>query len=193
MEIVKINVVLASLSDIMFDKFERQEEDTRPPEQKLYLDDKQRVVLPASNILDGFLFGKDPAGCARTFEGKGWDKYVKVGLGHVYINQAAIPFLRNGKEVIFQGAIKDPLGVVTASPRVKKGTGSIKCNAKTRPILMHPWELQFQLILTVHSENTIIDEVKLNNWFEKGGVLIGLGTWRPRFGRFQVQGWELVG
>jgi hypothetical protein len=31
----------------------------------------------------------------------------------------------------------------------------------------------------------------LYNWFTKGGLLIALGTYRPRFGRFSVRAWDV--
>jgi len=46
-----IKLQLDGMSDIMFDQFYGQEKDTRPPEQKLYLEPKtNKLVFPTENI-----------------------------------------------------------------------------------------------------------------------------------------------
>jgi len=186
MEITEIDVRLDSLADIMFDRFIDHSKDERPPEQKLYLFRGNKLVLPAENIVS-FLFGDDPPGCAKAFEGKKGKEYIRAGLGHVFINPVFIPFLRDEKEVIFKGFDVDYMYLHEGSGRTKQGSRSIKQPMKKRPVFCHPWSLEFKISVV---KNSFIDETKLYNWFVRGGILISIGTYRPRFGRFEIAGWE---
>lgn len=184
---IEIAVKLASLSDIMFDRFIDYSLEKRPPEQKFYLMDENVLALPAEN-LSAFLVGQFPAGCAMTFEKKKWNDYSRIILGQLFFSPSLIPFLDAKGEKIRFGNFKDGhLRVDRSSPRVKNGRLSIKQEAKERPVLLHPWVLSFSIIML---ENLLIDGTKLLNWFSNGGLLIGLGTWRPRYGRFFVEKWE---
>jgi hypothetical protein len=187
MEITRVKVELGSLSDIMFDKFIDYSTERRPPDQKLYLDESNGLVLPQDNII-AFLFGEFPAGCAKTFEGKKGKQYIQIGQSHVFIDQSVVPFSRGGKSIAFKG-FNDNLWVHQGSPRMKKGSLSIKSEMKERPVLKHPWNLAFSISIV---KNNFIDETKLYNWFMIGGMQIALGTYRPRWGRFTVNKWELL-
>jgi len=180
-----IGLKLDGLIDIMFDHFYGQEKDTRPPEQKLYLEPKtNRLILPTENIY-AFLFGENPPGCAKS-EGKAGNDYIRIGQSHVVINPVDfIPFQRDGKDIIFEGfEDENSLYITEFSPRVRGPDGSsIKTNPKKRPALKVPWSLT--LSVTVVKNNKISTE-KIFNWFQAGGIFIGLGTYRPRYGRFSV-------
>jgi hypothetical protein len=171
----------------MFDRFIDYSTERRPPEQKLYLYGKNELVLPQDNIIS-FLFGIDPKGCAMAFEGKKGKDYVRMGQSHVNIDEAIIPFMSGKKPVIFK-EFDDKIWKHQGSPRVKKGSASIKSEMKERPVLRHPWSLTFHITII---KNNIIDENKLYNWFMLGGMQIAFGTYRPRFGRFTVDKWDTV-
>jgi len=186
MKIQKIEAQISGISDIMFDKFVDYSEGDRPPEQKLYLDDNNTAVLPAENLLS-FLVGEYPSGCCKKFEGrKGKSDYIPVVQSHVFFSPVLLPFTADGKIVKFK-KFGDKFRIFEASPRVRKGGLSIKTEMTKRPILTMPWELSFTINLI---ENTLIDENKLHNWFDDGGILVSIGTYRPRFGRFAVTGWK---
>jgi len=197
MEITKIRYWLEGLADIMFDRFIDHSSEKRPPEQKLYLSDGNRLMLPSENI-DALLW-KDsaPLGCARTFEGKQGKEYRRMGMSHVFIDPPLIPFMANGKELIFDGfdekrtkhesingksakQLKAKMWIHEGAP-ITKG---IKQEFKQRPVLKLPWSLTFDVTIV---KNTMIDATKLLNWFTMGGMQIALGTYRPKFGRFSAQ------
>ena len=188
MEVEKIGVRLEGLSHIMFDRFIDHSAEMRPPEQKFYLFGENQVVLPADNIIY-FLFSENPPGCAKAFEGKQGKTYVQIGLGHVFIDPISIPFIKNDEPVIFDQFDNKCFQAYLAAGRTKKGTLSIKQEIKARPVLMQPWSLEFKITII---KNSHIDETKLYNWFVNGGFRIGLGTYRPRFGRFEVGKWEKI-
>lgn len=176
----ELQFTLEATSDIMFDRFYGQEADTRPPEQKLYLDDNKQVVLPSENVYT-FLFGENPMGAIRMTEGKMSKEFLRWGPSCVFISPALIPFTREGKPIVFEGFDPDLIYVSEFAPRVRKGNLSIKSNVKPRPVLKAPWSLSFTINLW---KNPKITEDKLANWFADGGIRVALGTYRPRFGRF---------
>lgn len=187
MECTKIEVTLSGLSDIMFDRFIDHSKENRPPEQKLYLTKGNQLVLPSVN-LDAFLFGENPPGCAKKFEGKKGKEYISYGFSHIYINPMMIPF-KNGKgePIIFNDFKDGPFYVFEHGGRHKSGSLSIKDEVKPRPVLSLPWNLSFQITLV---KNDKINSTKLYNWFARGGILISIGNFRPRYGRFEISVWE---
>jgi len=185
-----ISVELQGISSILFDRFIDHSKENRPPEQKLYLIDDNKVVLPAENIYSGFLFGESPAGCAKSYEGKKGREYIKTGMAHVVIAPDYIPFIDDkGKPIIFNGFGADKkFDLVMSGGKTKNGSQVVKQEAKPRPMLKTPWRLSFGITIF---DNMLINENKLYNWFCAGGIVIALGTWRPRFGRFTVSKWDV--
>jgi len=188
MDVQKIKVKITGLSSIMFDKFIDHSKEQRPPEQKLYLAQDNMLVLPSENI-DAFLWGEDPQGCAKSFEGKKGKTYLRIGLGHVFIDPLFIPFCDKKGPIKFEGFDGKKFWCHEGSGRTKQGSRSIKQELKQRPALSLPWTLEF--IITV-VKNNLIDETKLYNWFMAGGLQIALGTYRPKYGRFAVDNWNVI-
>lgn len=189
MDVIHIKVKLDGLADIMFDKFIDHSKENRPPEQKLYLAEGNKVVLPAENVR-AFLFSENsPAGCAKTFEGK---EYVRIGYGYAHISPVLIPFVdtSSGKPIEFKSFDDGRFSIYLSAGRTKASTGSntIKQEAKPRPLMKLPWSIMFTIDLI---KNGYIDENKLYNWFVAGGKQIALGTYRPAFGRFEVAEWDI--
>ena len=188
MKIQEIAVILAGLSDIMFDRFIDHSKEKRPPEQKLYLAAENMLVMPKDNI-EALLFGDDPPGCARCLEGKAGKNYLRMGLSHVFVKESLIPFQDEaGASLKFDG-FGEHLWIHRGAPRTKQGSRSIKQEMKERPVLRLPWNLSFHLTIL---ENVLINENKVYNWLVAGGMQIGLGTYRPRFGRFEVRDWKVL-
>lgn len=172
---------------IMFDRFYGQEKDTRPPEQKFYLSSGNKIVLPTENIYS-FMFGENPAGAAKT-EGKKSKEYIRMGYSHILVDPVDnVPFQRNGQDIVFKEweGNEDLYYVSEFSPRTKMSgsPNSIKQNLKKRPVLLTPWSVTFTFTVI---KNPLITVEKIFNWFSEGGILIGLGTYRPRFGRFTTE------
>lgn len=181
----EIAITLEGLSDILFDKFIDHSKEDRPPEQKLYLSPDGMVVLPGENI-HSFIFNQKKGGCIKAFEGKAGKDYFLLE-GFISVLEIHIPFIvKDGKTVAFDG-IKRPLYVHESSPVTGSGANIIKQPAKKRPVLSLPWSLNFTITIT---ENNKIDPQKLYNWFSKGGLMVALGSYRPRFGRFLVTKWD---
>ena len=194
METSKISVTLSGLSGIMFDRFIDHSKENRPVEQKLYLDvDGKTLVIPSMMIESFITRQMAPVGCACKFEGRKGKEYAGVAMSHVFFFPELIPIIekKNGKAIQLKNDLTkdDRFYIVNYSPITKmSGGGAIKQEAKGRPVLKYGWEISFEIQLI---KNSLIDEDKLYNWFKAGGIVIGLGSWRPRFGRFEITKWEI--
>lgn len=180
-----IDVKIKGIADIMFDRFYDHTKTPRPPEQKLYLVGTNQLVLPVDNLYS-FLFGQDPAGCALRFEGKKGSDHLAIGQSHVFIDRGYIHFKHNGEKIKFDDFLDGSFWIHYGSGRTKQGRRSIKQEVKPRPVLRCPWSLSFKIQL---AKNNLIDSTKLLTWFQTGGIILALGTYRPRFGRFVVKRW----
>ena len=60
-------------------------------------------------------------------------------------------------------------------------------NPKIRPVIRAPWELAFEVSIFPNKEFT---EDMLTDLFIRGGLAIGLGTFRGIFGKFRVVEWK---
>ena len=187
--ITEIEVGLASLTDIVFDRFFDHSKEQRPPEQKFYLIEGNKIVLPVDNMI-AFLYNQKGQSCTTSFEGKKRGEYIRVGQSHTIISPAAIPFLdEKGKQICFDEFDGKRFYVHLKAPTTKLSGGSyIKQEAQPRPVLSHPWFLNFHITLI---KNNLIDSQKLYNWFERGGIEIAIGNHRPLFGRFKILKWDV--
>lgn len=53
---------------------------------------------------------------------------------------------------------------------------------RTRPIFN-----EWSAVVTVQYEDGVVNPATVVSWFTVAGSLVGLGDWRPRFGRFQAK------
>ena len=103
------------------------------------------------------------------------------------VDPPLIPFTRDGQPVVFGGWDGDGrddaagLEVVRHVAKVKKGSLLIP-QPKVRPMLRAPWRLEFEV--TIWRLDTKVTPSLVADWFVKGGLLIGFGTFRPQHGRF---------
>lgn len=119
---------------------------------------------------------------------KGFKRICGAMQSFVEINPNEIPILRNGKQIEFQGFENEDnkeAGIYKAYhvARVKNGVP----NPKERPVLRLPWSITFNLKLY---DNDIVSEQYLRTAIDKGGLLLGLGTFRGSYGKFVVEKWE---
>lgn len=171
---------------LLLDKFTDMSADERPPEQKLYLNNQKQLIYPSENIFS-FFYSQD-GGCAQRFEKKQWKEYVRQGMAYTSISPEFPTINRNKKPILFNGFENeyDPMAkilVLHHKAIVRKGKLNIP-SPKIRPMIETPWEIEFEVTI---SENSLISIEKIKNWLVRGGIEIGFGTYRPRFGRFIVE------
>ncbi len=167
----------------MFDKYAGDNKTELPPEQKFYFgEDGKTLVLPTINIFS-FLAAQNTTSCAKKFGSKKWRDLAGAFLSFVQLKPELIPFLRKGKPIKFTKFDDKGIYVHRAVARLPKGIA----NPKVRPVLSLPWSLTFELSMY---ENDYFQEVLLRQMFDKGGLVIGFGSYRPVFGKFVIGKWE---
>jgi hypothetical protein len=179
---VKREITLSGLTPIMFDRYSGNNKEQLAVMDKIYLDEKKRLVIPSINILS-FLSAQNTESAAQRVIGRGYKEVCKAALSFVTIEPFNIPILREGKELNLENA---DIKIHYSVAKIMKGKLAIP-NPKERPILDTPWSITFDLTLL---ETPELNEVLLRKLFELGGVAIGLGTFRGVFGKFKVEKWE---
>ena len=180
-----VKVRLSSLSPIMFNAFRGQEE--IPPERKLYVSssDGKTVILPASYIM-GFLTATTVGrSCLNTFVPTK-ERSEKRGelLSSIASSPVEMPFTSDGKPIVFEGW-NDRIYLSEMGAQASKTARVIA----RRPVVRDPWEIEFDLFI---NETKYVTAERMENWFKDGGTRVGMGAFRPFFGRFEVTLWKTV-
>jgi hypothetical protein len=182
-KMIEKNVTLSGLTPILFDRYSGNNKEQLAVMDKIYLDG-EKMVLPSTNILS-FLSAQNTESAPQRVIGRGYKEVCKAAQSFVTISPFLIPFTRDGKQLTQQNA---NLKVHFAVAKIMKGKLAVP-NPKERPMMETPWELTFKVSLL---ETPELNEVLLKKLFEKGGIAIGLGTFRGAFGKFKVAKWEAV-
>lgn len=178
---VEREVLLTGLTPILFDRYSGNNKEQLSVMDKIYLEG-ENLVLPSINIIS-FLSAQNTESAPQRVIGRGYKEVAKAAQSFVTISPFYIHFLRNGKPLTLDNA---DLKVHYAVAKIMKGKLAVP-NPKERPILDLPWELKFNITLL---ETPELNENLLKTLFEKGGIAIGLGTFRGVFGKFKVTSWK---
>ena len=178
---IERTVVLSGLTPILFDRYSGNNKEQLSVMDKIYLEG-ENMVLPSTNILS-FLSAQNTESAPQRVIGRGYKEVCKAAQSFVTITPFQIPFLRNGKNITVDNA---NIKIHHAVAKIMKGKLAVP-NPKERPMLETPWQLKFNIQLL---ETPELNEVLLKKLFEKGGLAIGLGTFRGVFGKFKVESWS---
>ena len=137
--------------------------------------------MPALNVMS-LLCAENTKSVARQFFGKN-GKTIALGIAsYCNIEPFEIPISDNkGNSIIFKGW-NDKVYIHRSVARLAKGIP----NPKERPTIALPWELEFTVEYTRNEYCTLEN---LRQALASGGIL-GLGTFRPFFGRYELVGFE---
>lgn len=129
----------------------------------LYLDKDLGIILP-SDVIEAALNG----GARKFKEGM----LCKSGM-----------YVASNHKLIFDGP-QDPEEMWTDGRFTFQKMVKVQRNRilRTRPIF-HEWSAEIEVLY----EHTIIDLGQLMKWFIPAGQIVGIGDWRPRYGRFEVK------
>jgi len=174
-------VVLNGLTPILFDRYSGNNKEQLSVMDKIYVNEGH-MVLPSTNILS-FLSAQNTESAPQRVIGRGYKEVCKAAQSFVTIEPLFIPFLANGKTLTPETA---NIKIHYAVAKIMKGKLAVP-NPKERPMLETPWQLKFKITLL---ETPELNEVLLKKLFEKGGLAIGLGTFRGVFGKFKVESWS---
>ncbi len=165
----------------MFDRYAGDNSTQLPVHEKMYLDADRRLTLPAVNLFS-MLCAENTKSVCRQFFGKN-GKTIGLGIAsYVSITPFEIPICDDDGPIVFTGFNKqvyEHRGVA----RLAKGVP----NAKHRPVVATPWNLQFTM---EYIENKYCSLENLRQALSMGGML-GVGTFRPFFGRYEVEQFKI--
>ena len=181
MKTIERTIVLSGLTPILFDRYSGNNKEQLGTMDKIYADGEY-LALPSINILS-FLSAQNTESAPQRVIGRGYKEVCKAAQSFVTIEPMLIRFIRDGKELRVEDA---GLKVHFAVAKIMKGKLAVP-NPKERPLLDLPWELKFKFTLL---ETPELNEVLLKKLFERGGLAIGLGTFRGVFGKFKVSEWD---
>lgn len=192
-------VTIEGLTPLMFDRYPGDNDTKLTPSQKLYFaSDGETLVLPSTNLMS-FLSAKNTDSAPkRLLDSRKYKKFTEACASFVMIESVAnneehysedLVILRDGKPICFTGFNEDETCETSGCyirrdvARLDKGVP----NPKVRPVLPLSWSICFRLTILPNDQ---IQEQQLKNIFEKGGLAVGIGTWRGRFGKFKVADWS---
>jgi len=175
-----IQVHLTGLRPMMFDRYAGDNSTQLPVAEKMYLTDKRQLILPAINILS-LLAAENTNSVCKLFFGK-QGKTIALGIkAYCLITPFEIPVLDASGPIAFTNW-NGQFSIHKAVARLPKGIP----NAKERPMLALPWFVDFSID---YQENKFCTLENLRQAVTMGGTL-GLGTFRPYFGRYELTGWS---
>ena len=181
---IQRRVTLTGISDIMFDRYPGDNKTILSPEKKMYfMPDGETVMLPAMNIISFLTAQNTESAPKRLLDKRHYKETASAVLSFTAITPFEIPFTSNGEPVKFSSFDNSRFYIHQSVARLAKGVP----NPKTRPVLRIPWELAFQISIFPNKEFT---EDALYDLFVRGGLAVGLGTFRGIFGKFRVSKWE---
>ena len=187
-------VQIKGIMPLMFDRYAGDNDTKLTPAQKLYFgEDEKTIVLPSSNLMS-FLSAKNTDSAPkRLLDSRKYKKFTEACASFVIISNhndtEDLTITRNGKPIVFdkfdssETCPSSGIYIRRDVARLEKGIP----NPKERPVLPLDWEITFKLTIF---PNTLIQEQQIKNIFEIGGIAVGIGTGRGKFGKFNVIKWE---
>lgn len=181
-----IKAVLRGTRPIMFDRYGGDNNTKLPVQEKAYTDESGRLGIPVLNIYS-MLSAENTPSVAKRFHGK-QARNMALGI------QSFVDIQSNGPDPYFciltdeQGneykSGDEKIIIMHHVARLAKGVP----NPKERPVLPQGWSIS---IVINHQHNQFVSLPNLKNMFEQGGIL-GLGTFRPIFGRYIIETWDEI-
>ena len=178
---ITITARLTGIRPIMFDRYGGDNKTKLEDMEKMYLDDKGTCGIPVLNMFS-LLSAENTPSVAKRFYGK-QGRDVAQGIKS-FCNIEAM----DGEDPLF-APIKDETGETYKSndPRIKIMNHVARLakgipNPKARPMIPTGWNIALRFEL---QPNQLLNEPTLRKMIIEGGIL-GLGTFRPIFGRYSV-------
>lgn len=182
MDTVKIQCRLSGVRPLMFDRYAGDNSTQLPIAEKMYLDSQRRLMMPALNIYS-MLVSENTKSVCRQFFGK-QGRTIALGIAsYTSIEPFEIPIMNDDGQVVFTGFN----GMIYEHRSVARVKGGIP-NPKQRPTLRLPWYVEFQMTYQDNKQCTLEN---LRQALTMGGTL-GLGTFRPFFGRYELTRFDVA-
>jgi hypothetical protein len=142
-----------------------EERDRLEWEAGLYWDEEDGLIVPSDNIERCIQLGAQKSRIGKDVQAA------------VFCTAPHVPLIHAGPKD------KDKL---YADPRftLRKGVAVQKSRIiRIRPMIPTGWTMQF----TIEFDENIVNPKNLTKAMQDAGSLVGLGDWRPKFGRFLVE------
>lgn len=172
---------LRGIRPILFDRYGGDNKTKLPNIEKMYLTKSGQCGIPVLNMFSMLAAQNTPSVAKRFYGKQGRD----VALGVMsFLNiesldeDPMICLIRDAEGVVYNKDDKR-ISVIDHVARLKDGVP----NPKSRPMIPTGWNVSVKIEL---QRNALINEQVLRTMFEQGGIL-GLGTFRPIFGRYAVE------
>jgi hypothetical protein len=183
---IKAFVLLRGVRPLMFDRYPGNNTTQLKPEEKFNLNEKYIIVLPSINLYSMLVSENGKSAC-KQYCGKNWRMVAQCIAAQTLIEPFEIPiFGDNDKPIKFCG-FNEKIKIHNSVARVRKGSLSIP-SVKIRPMILPPWGLKFNIEI---EESKDLSFETMRNLFNHSGN-IGIGTFRPFFGRFVVDLFEHI-
>ena len=167
---------------MMFDRYAGDNTTQLPVMEKMYLDSERRLMIPSLNIYSLLCAENTKSVCKLFFGKKG--KNIAMGIAaYTSILEAEIPLTDDAGPIVFK-EFGEKIREHHCVARVKGGIP----NPKHRPLLNLPWKIDFNMTYFENKECTLEN---LRQALTMGGSL-GLGTFRPFFGRYAMTKFDVV-
>lgn len=184
--VTKLTATLRGIRPILFDRYAGDNNTKLKALEKFYTDEKGGIVLPVLNVFS-LLTAQNTDSVAARFYGKqrrdialGVNAFCNITPSGV-ISEEMIDAPIVSESGLQYNAKDDCIQVVQHVARMKKAGAAIP-NPKERPMIPTGWRVKLDFTL---AENNFVTVTTLRNMIEQGGIL-GLGTFRPIFGRYTV-------
>jgi hypothetical protein len=168
----------------MFDRYAGDNNTQLKPEDKVYRSSKDasKLIIPNLNLMSFLTSVNTPSAPKVLFDSRKYKDICNALATYVTIVEEEIPLTADGKWVEFT-KFNDKVMMHESVARLNKGVP----NPKERPVVLLPWEIEFT-INYIH--NSSINSDQIRDIFERGGLHVGLGTFRPHYGKFKVAKWD---
>lgn len=170
-------VRLIGLKPLLFDRYSGSNNSKPEPVEKVYWSQAGEACIPTINLYSS-LSAENTKSVAKMFYGKNAKPIAMAVNNWLNIHQHEMILTRNGKPFHLDSFESD-FQVVHHVARLPKGIP----NPKVRPLLPTPWECTFDLDFMPTPDCPWDVLVKM---LQQAGT-IGLGTYRPLYGTYQVE------
>ena len=176
---------LVGARDLLFDRYPGDNDTKLKPHEKVYLNTANHCVVPVVNLYS-CLTAENTKSVAKFCYGKKAGN-IRIGINSFVTitgddenspnRMAALIRDGDGKPITRD----DPrITVETHVARLAKGVP----NPKVRPCIHVPWSVTFHFR---YLKNEFISREVLIDCLQQAGEIVGLGTFRPMFGKFVVE------
>lgn len=180
--LTKLTATLRGIRPILFDRYGGDNKTKLDNLDKGYRNEAGQYGIPVLNVFS-MLSAQNTPSVAKRFYGK-QGREVALGV-QSFVNIEAV----DGDDPMFAPLLDQHGGTYTAQDKrvsVVQHVARLKDgipNPKERPMIPTGWIVRFKFEI---QDNNILNSATLKKMVEQGGIL-GLGTFRPIFGRYAVE------